>query len=1120
MKGPNRINPRDVFNNPDSFLDFLTTPNDRDFEGQHFDRKEACRPKAGGQISSSDLKSFKMEQVAKAVSAFANENLDGGLLTLGIESNGNVPGIGHLSEDQINGIGQLDYVVGHNCQFKVHTLSIEGRDVEIALVYVPYASNAICRTAGRRGRAWRRRGPQNIELTDEDLDALRRDKHIVDFEQTHCAKFNAQEVDEGVYKEFAQSYLNSATYDWSQEQLLVRLGAVESGDETWFTNAGKLFFAVNPERDIPQAYIRVVRFDVAYEDRQDRTTPTYDKNFTGPLTKQIRDFRTFIKESAFFETYQRRKESGGFLEEPEYPPIAIDEAVVNAVAHRDYAAKASILCEKYTDAFVVVSPGTMLQQHDLPERFSLEDTNLEHFTRNPKVMEWLRQMKDAQGQAFVQALQEGTRRMRDETAKLGLPAPEYIVTDYNTTLLLRNNAKTRKDAYSQAAPEDSPEYTNLYRLTGMPDTSDRDQAKQLHREILGALRGKLTANGWFPDKFSHGVLIAHRRGAAQPASARVGRVVKLYPSYIFQVREYFGRQYLVVDFTISVQSVLRLSEALEFVQADDFIDMRCMALTAQGWNAGKIAGINADHCEVAFPDYETTDTVPNTNVIPRLPVRRIREVLDLAGLEYDLTKEIRRATFGLEKNASRNRAECTQAVVEDLAENIFPLSLPSVSIAVDTEPLHLASQGDGRSVLRVDALKEPQVEFSKHHSGADVRQGITEYGSYGSDPKDIEIVPLCGAAHSRQMEELINRLRVGKYKYKGSERTFSSKLTYNTIINAAPDALEKEIARLLDHHSDWRGNAALSRIFLVHCPESAAPLDDESAPYYKVKRLLLEAGVPCQMVDTPTLQNPDWKDLNLSLNLVAKCGQTPWVLPQSIPDCDFFVGLSYTQSAREMGSRIMAFANVFNEYGRWEFYSGGSEVFSFEERTRHYEWLVKDTLSKLSLSEEPTICFHYSAKFSFEDRKAILCAARSIRPKGTYLFVCINMHHNLRFYDRRAETDGSMARGRYVISGKRQLYLSTTGHNPYRRTLGTPKALELTAWVESPRKTDAEPDLRIIASQVLSLTKLNWASTDSLCAEPITIKYAGDIAYLTAAFMRQRSMFRLHQVLEKTPWFI
>jgi hypothetical protein len=59
----------------------------------------------------------------------------------------------------------------------------------------------------------------------------------------------------------------------------------------------------------------------------------------------------------------------------------------------------------------------------------------------------------------------------------------------------------------------------------------------------------------------------------------------------------------------------------------------------------------------------------------------------------------------------------------------------------------------------------------------------------------------------------------------------------------------------------------------------------------------------------------------------------------------------------------------------------------------------------------------------------------------------------------------------------------------------------------------------VSALQALSLTKLNWASTNSFCGEPITLKYAGDIAYLTAAFIRQKEPFELHPVLEKTVWF-
>jgi hypothetical protein len=48
----------------------------------------------------------------------------------------------------------------------------------------------------------------------------------------------------------------------------------------------------------------------------------------------------------------------------------------------------------------------------------------------------------------------------------------------------------------------------------------------------------------------------------------------------------------------------------------------------------------------------------------------------------------------------------------------------------------------------------------------------------------------------------------------------------------------------------------------------------------------------------------------------------------------------------------------------------------------------------------------------------------------------------------------------------------------------------------------------VAANHILGLTELNWASSDSLYAEPITTKYAGDIAYLTAAFIRQWMIHR------------
>ena len=279
------------------------------------------------------------------------------------------------------------------------------------------------------------------------------------------------------------------------------------------------------------------------------------------------------------------------------------------------------------------------------------------------------------------------------------------------------------------------------------------------------------------------------------------------------------------------------------------------------------------------------------------------------------------------------------------------------------------------------------------------------------------------------------------------------------------------------------------------------------------------------MIDTPTLLNPDWKDLNLGLNIIAKCGVTPWVLPNRIPEADFFIGLSYTRSRMKDARRLVGYATVFNEFGRWEFYLGNMGTFSYEERTQYFADLTKQTLKKLAqlgkLSESPNIYIHYSARFSWDDRQAMLKAARSIYPNGIYSFVSVNLHHNIRLYDDRSETDGSLSRGSYVVTAPHQILISTTGYNAFQKSLGTPKPLEITIWTERPEtSSNSEPDLKSLAVQILSLTKLNWASTNSLCSEPITTKYAGNIAYLTDAFLRQGGEFRLHSTLENTPWFI
>lgn len=1124
-----RPSPWQVFEDPHSAWSYLIQPRDEDLEGQHFDRKEAGRPLASAAVSKSTLDGLK-EHVLKTVSAFANSNAEGGLLVIGISSQGEVLGVDHLNEDQKNSFTNLNTLVrNHAAEVKLHDCQdAAGANRTICLIYAGYMPNAICESPETNSRAWVRNGSQSNLMTPAVRDRVRLRKGILDGDSLPCCPFSAEDVDGDVLREFRRVFHPESTRKFTDERLLYEAGAVvRSNGETSFTLPGLLFFASNPQRVLSYAYVRLMKFLVPSSQYKNRGSPSFDKDFRGPITKQIRDARTFLRETAFFERFQFRRPEGGFDAQPELPPIAVDEAMVNAVAHRDYSMKTPTECEQYTDAFIVKNAGRMLQRNvDLPDRFSLGTTTLDSMPRNRKLLEWLRLMRDPEGNPFVQALSEGTKRMSREMIAVRLPPPSYLLLENETVLKLESNAEQRRAAYLASIHVPTTAFLNIYPLE-ITEGATSVVGEELHArlgECTTALRDSLVATDWYINRFSFSRIVAHRTGVELPVPVAVRKFLHLYPGYCFQIHELKSRLFLSIDYTCQVLSILKAHEALRYLAAEDVIGHGCVA-HADSWRPGRLLAADAEWCLVHFFDSEEELKVASTRVIPTLSLAQMGSVLGAEGISFDLHTAIRRHSLVSETGAARKRAERIHSTAKQVVDDVFPLNFGEITVNMTVDPVSLSEfEPTSPKVFRLETLSEPTVEFRDHQKLADVREGITRYGSFNTDPHSIELIPLSLSAHRKDMETVIERLKAGKFKYRGAERTFATRFSYSSVITAdRSEDLDGQVARLLAEHPDWAGSDQLNRLFLVQTPESDFPSDDERSPYFVIKRRLLEAGIPCQMVDTQTLIKPDFKDLNLSLNIIAKCGVVPWVLPETIPDADFFVGLSYTQSRD--GQKILGFANVFNSYGKWEFYAGNTTAFDVRTRSEHLASLVRSALERLkrerSLPANPNLVFQHSVRISKDDYSAILGGVRSVSPDAAVLFVWINAHNNFRLFDSRPETDGSIPRGSYVQISKRRLLLSTTGHNAYRKALGTPQPLEISGDRYTARSSTAVvSESRTLALQVLSLTKLNWASTDSFSAEPITIKYAGDIAYLTAAFLRQREPFRLHPVLERTPWFI
>ena len=440
--------PKEVFDNPLQYLTFLQSVG---FEGQLFERKEV-------RIDTKNQINTLKDKIRQCISAFANSNRAGGLLVLGIADDGTIKGTQHVDEQTINGILQVARdLSNHATQLKEVVLP-NSNEKRLHLLYTPWTPNGICETFADFPKAWKRFGAQCLPLTEQDREQLKRDKKIVDFEMSYCCPYNEAELDKDVVEAFKSAFLETrgAQYEYSTEAFLLNIDAIRQieGEKCAFTNAGYLFFASYPRKHFPSAYVRVLRFEVDVEESGYRGATTFDKDFDGALPNIIRELRTFFRDSALFRTMIRRSSNGGFIEDPEYPLLAVDEAVVNAVIHKDYGGNAAIHCIAYRNGLVVENPGGIPQE--VPRHFSLADTVLSSVLRNQKIVDWMRFMKDERGEPLVRALSEGTRKMRQEMENLGLPAPDYE-TAQRTTVTLYNHFDERLAPHAAYTTPSEPE---------------------------------------------------------------------------------------------------------------------------------------------------------------------------------------------------------------------------------------------------------------------------------------------------------------------------------------------------------------------------------------------------------------------------------------------------------------------------------------------------------------------------------------------------------------------------------------------------------------------------------------------------------------------------------------
>jgi hypothetical protein len=598
--------------------------------------------------------------------------------------------------------------------------------------------------------------------------------------------------------------------------------------------------------------------------------------------------------------------------------------------------------------------------------------------------------------------------------------------------------------------------------------------------------------------------------------------LQIYRSFLLRVMHFKNRYYLCINHRLKVRSVFSLARLADHgYELPLHSSQRALFKEDDEWWDGHLASIEGEYCHIKLKG-GIEKVLPLKSVIPRLTRSQVSGLAPAIDVNPRLLEQmVKDLSFLTSENAPLERLAACNNFAERIAESAFPILDGRIVLDIDPRPAVLKSPEFSLG----GKLEEAQVVFNRTDQtkrAKDILKGLTGLGAYEKPAAQLRLMVMCTENRAPMMQNLLRQLNKGSKLYKGAKWTFGSDFAViETITCPSIDDYGEAIRHFIRTPNRGKTNVAL-----VYLPKGESDVSDPNHPYFKVKGQLVREGLASQMIDESTLRNPNYRDLNIALKIFAKAGYAPWVLDEALDEADLFIGLSSSQTYHEgRVSRVMGYVNVFDAYGRWRFYEGNADSFRFEDRLKHFGDLVRNSLAAYKVENGGKlrlIHIHLTKPFSREERSILADAVHEVEPEATVVFVWINPGHGLRMYDLSEGVGGCIRRARSLIDDPGEdepmrLYLTTTGENIFdQKGMGTPIPLELTIWTD-PDKAPVSPDS--IAQQILSLTRLNWASSRNFCHEPITTKFAGDIARKMNAFM-QDSSFTVDSRLRKVPWFL
>ncbi|MCZ0942119.1 MAG: putative DNA binding domain-containing protein [Gammaproteobacteria bacterium] len=376
------------------------------------------------------------DRLADALAALANSS--GGVFVLGVEDRTHeVVGI---PDERLDAV--VEYVrnlctdsikppLGNLVLDRIRLPSTLGEEVAVVKVDVPRSLFVHQSPGGYLHRL----ADAKVPMSPEYLARLFQQRS-----QTRLIRFDEQPVDGARLEHLSPDLverLRSPRSDEDQATFLGKLGMARMDEDGTVrpTVAGVLMAAENPRLWLPSAYIQAVAYrgDRIQTGSAGSAYQLDAQDFGGPLDSQIQGACRFVARN--MRTAATKDQ--GRVDLPQYDMSAVFEAIVNAVAHRDYSIHGErIRLRLFDSRLELYSPGA------IPNSLSIDSLRFRQSARNEAICSLLTLCK-APGESWLRSGRshmmekrgEGVPIILDNSAELSGQEPEYRLLDQDELLL-------------------------------------------------------------------------------------------------------------------------------------------------------------------------------------------------------------------------------------------------------------------------------------------------------------------------------------------------------------------------------------------------------------------------------------------------------------------------------------------------------------------------------------------------------------------------------------------------------------------------------------------------------------------------------------------------------------